>query len=77
MMYTLPQDMEVKIQFQVNFSSHQCFLKLMKLPIRMLGAGCWNFSSCRWWREVKLHLSGPGYGCRRPPQLQDFSFILW
>ena len=45
MMYTLPQDMEVKIQFQVNFSSHQRFLKLMKLPIRMLGAGYWNYSS--------------------------------
>ena len=66
MMYTLPQDMEVKIQFQVNFSSHQRFLKLMKLPIRMLGAGGWNFSSWQWRRE-RLRLSRPGYGYRRPP----------
>ena len=66
----------MRLKTEVQACQHPVELQVMKLPIRMLGAGCWNFSSCRWWREVKLHLSGTGYGYRRPPQLQDFSFIL-
>ena len=33
---TLPQDVEVKVQFQVNFSYHQSFLTLMQLLNRRL-----------------------------------------
>ena len=28
MIYTLPQGVEVQVQFQMSFSCHQCFLKI-------------------------------------------------